>query len=289
MNTKTSLLVYAAIALLATSTSARTLTQSTYTDADIYNFALNLEYLEANFYHCAAYGTPISNNNGGPDPTGCVIGNYDSATLALAVELAGDEASHVLAIQAALGSAAIAQPAINLTAFSAAANAAFGTTLSPVFSYATANLTFLDAAFLLEDVGVTAYNGAAPLITDTTLLGNAVGIGLVEAYHAGIIRKTLYDNRATLDQYGIPVGTVIDTISAARGMLSASADSSMNSADEGITSDTTGTETETIVPSGAYHIAFSRTPAEVLAIVYLGSPSTPGGFFPNGVNGNIQG
>jgi len=52
-----------------------------------------------------------------------------------------------------IGSAAIAQPAINLTAFSAAANAAFGTTLSPVFSYATANLTFLDAAFLLEDVG----------------------------------------------------------------------------------------------------------------------------------------
>ena len=49
------------------------------------------------------------------------------------------------------------------------------------------------------------------------------------------IRKTLYDNRATIDQYGIPVGTVIDTISAARGMLSAAADSSMNSADEGIT------------------------------------------------------
>jgi len=34
---------------------------------------------------------------------------------------------------------------------------------------------------------VTAYNGAAPLITDTTLLGNAIGIGLVEAYHAGIV------------------------------------------------------------------------------------------------------
>ena len=49
------------------------------------------------------------------------------------------------------------------------------------------------------------------------------------------IRKTLYDNRATIDQYGLPVGTVIDTISAARGMLSAAADSSMNSADEGIT------------------------------------------------------
>ncbi len=50
-----------------------------------------------------------------------------------------------------------------------------------------------------------------------------------------------------------------------------------------------GTVTETLVPSGAYNIAFARTPVEVLAIVYLGSPSTPGGFFPNGVNGNIQG
>ena len=59
--------------------------------------------LQANFYHCAAYGTPITSNNGGPDPTGCVIGNYDPATLALAVELAGDETNHVLAIQAALG------------------------------------------------------------------------------------------------------------------------------------------------------------------------------------------
>lgn len=59
--------------------------------------------LQANFYHCAAYGTPITSNNGGPDPTGCVAGNYDPATLALAVELAGDESNHVLAIQAGLG------------------------------------------------------------------------------------------------------------------------------------------------------------------------------------------
>lgn len=87
--------------------------------------------------------------------------------------------------------------------------------------------------------------------------------------------------------YGVTVGMAADTISALRGNVSAMASdmTPANYADEGLM--TNGVET--IVPTGAYNIAFSRTPVEVLAIVYLGSASTPGGFFPNGVNGNIQG
>ena len=101
------------------------------------------------------------------------------------------------------------------------------------------------------------------------------------------LRKTLYDEMDTVTGYGVTVGAIADAISSLRGNVSAMASNSTppNYADEGLTTD----GVETIVPSGAYNIAFSRTPAEVLAIVYLGSASTPGGFFPNGVNGAIQG
>lgn len=59
--------------------------------------------LQANFYHCAAYGTPITNNLGGPDPTGCTMGAYSDAVHNLFVELAMDEMDHVTGIQTYLG------------------------------------------------------------------------------------------------------------------------------------------------------------------------------------------
>ncbi len=59
--------------------------------------------MQANFYHCAAYGTPITNNLGGPDPTGCTMGAYSDAVHNLFVELAMEEMDHVTGIQTYLG------------------------------------------------------------------------------------------------------------------------------------------------------------------------------------------
>ncbi len=71
---------------------------------------------------------------------------------------AQDEIAHVALLRSALGSAAVAQPLIDIgPAFVAAANAAVNATLSPPFDAYANDLLFYHAAFIFEDVGVTAY------------------------------------------------------------------------------------------------------------------------------------
>ena len=43
-----------------------------------------------------------------------------------------------------------------------------------------------------------------------------------------------------------------------------------------------------LVPQDGTGLAFSRTPPEVLAIVYGGNASQPGTFYPNGMNGYLH-
>jgi hypothetical protein len=166
------------------------------TDAQVLNFALNLEYLEAEFYLRAAFGRGLApEDTTGTGTRGGVIGGrrVDFNTPAIrqyAEEIAIDEENHVQFLRAALGAAKVARPKIDIgAAFAAAAQAAgLG---SGFDAYANEN-NFLLAAFIFEDVGVTAYKGAARLIDNKDFLEAAAGILAVEAYHAGIIRTTLF-------------------------------------------------------------------------------------------------
>jgi len=247
-------------------------------DGAILNFALNLEYLEAEFYLHATTGEGLPQRlTTGRGDRGRVVGgrqvNFKSTNIRnYAREIANDERDHVAFLRSALGSAAVARPKINLRAsFTAAAQAAGligpGDTFDP---YANEN-NFLLAAFIFEDVGVTAYKGAAPLIDNAAYLEAAAGILAVEAYHAGIIRSSLYNRGLRAEAR---------KISNARDSLDG-----RSNRDEGIG----WPMTSNIVPTDSNGIAFSRSPGQVLNIVYLdGGRAKRGGFFPEGVNGALN-
>jgi hypothetical protein len=216
-------------------------------DTDILNFALNLEYLEAEFYSMATYGSTLlelgvltSAEESGPTTGGNMVPNFGSSPLAfLATALRENEIDHVQYLRSTLGSAAVKKPAIDL--------AALGYGFSSVDS-------FLKLARQFEDVGLSAYLGAAPLISSKTYLTAAAAILATEAQHSGSLRLACIDNGVTspaVDSFDIP-----PTQSTPYDVTSSNA------------------------------LSIPRSTAQVLNIVYAGG-NCSGGFYPDGMNGVI--
>ena len=314
-------------------------------DIDVLNFALNLEYLEANFYAYAATGLPIAQGmttgtvgaNGyaqsatlaaaGPTPARAVAFT-DPVVAQYAQEIAQDELNHVNFLRGALGSLAVAQPVIDVGtsptgAFSTAARAAgiigpTSATAPTYFDPYASDENFLLGAFIFEDVGVTAYKGASPLLVNKTYLEAAAGILAVEAYHASIVRTVLYGKGMSVGGTAIPQAygggtypsrTAQPALITNAGLISDARDSLDGTTatpaanlitpnttigtdtddDQGIAAVTTGAGTRSnIAPLNANGLAYSRSAAAVLNIVYLTPQAAKsGGFFPAGMNGNI--
>lgn len=245
------------------------------TDADIFNFALNLESLEAEYYLRGTTGRGMDAADAGSAP-GAVTGGrmvpWQNADLRQFMEeVAQNELAHVRFYRRTLGPAAVSRPTIDITAGFAAAGRAAG--LGDFDPFAS-EMNFFLGGMLMEDVGVTAYKGAAPLIVNKVFLEAAAGILAVEAYHMGMARSTLY-------RMGTEARRMANAISDARDSLDGPDD-----LDQGIE---VGGRAN-IVPSNADGVAFSRTPQQVLRIVYGVDRAgvSGGGMFPNGMNGTLR-
>ncbi|MEA2191175.1 MAG: hypothetical protein QOI73_1296 [Solirubrobacteraceae bacterium] len=144
-------------ALSATPYITRALAAGSGGDVDILNYALTLEYLEAEFYTRAV----------------AQVKGLSGDEMKLAKELRDNEKEHVSALAATvkkLGGKPVSKPSLD-----------FGGAFA-------SRAAFLKTANALEDAGVSAYNGAAPMIESVDVLAAAGGIVQVEARHASLIR-----------------------------------------------------------------------------------------------------
>ncbi len=140
--------------------------------ADVLNFALNLEFLEASLY-ASVTGMAL--------PTGSAVTGaptalaLDAQTMATAVNLYTDETAHIAVLQSAisaLSGTAITPPPINLSAG------------GPI----TTQAQFLAVARQFTAVGNSAYAGSAQyLVSQTEVLTTAGQILGAEAQHLGAV------------------------------------------------------------------------------------------------------
>jgi len=255
-----------------------TFAQAENMDVAIFNFALNLEYLEAQYYTYATTGAGIPAAGVGIDGKGqqgfVTIKDNPKVSFTTPVvedyafEIAGDERSHVRFFRAALGADRVAQPAINLReSFNTLGQIVSGMPFDPFEN----EINFLVGAFIFEDVGVTAFKGAARLITNKDFLEAAAGVLAVEAYHASNIRVNLFNA-------GSEVRKLAKAISNLRRSLSGADD------DQGVGRRVNFEGRANIVPTDSNSLVYSRTTRQVLNIVYGEQGADKGLFFPNGIN-----
>ncbi|MGI4855298.1 MAG: ferritin-like domain-containing protein [Janthinobacterium lividum] len=244
-------------------------------EVDVLNFALNLEYLEATFYSYIVTGKDLDSSltGGGPAPTGTPsqITFPNQQVNDLFAEIYFDEASHVSALRTALGQLAVARPQINLAALAAISAS-----------------NYLQHARLFEDVGVTAYAGAAASLTGNNVTA-AAQILAVEGFHTGALRLLAIQLGAAyptnLAGYVPADGYDVKPADPGTVALSTAGPTTTNGGFFAtLANGTTGQSNSSL------GFAYQRTASQVLSIVY-GSAVTgtaKGAFFPNGVNGNIK-
>jgi hypothetical protein len=233
------------------------------TDTD--NFYLNLEFLLGQFYSTAIKGSSTTKGHvqsSATAKTGPVP--FSSPFISnLANEFASEQGLHVSYLQTQLGTSAVASPVISLTnGFSAVGS---GSSLGASFDPFSSDDSFLLGAFFLEELLVTATHGSAessPAVT-TGLLGN-------HCYHAGVLRTVIAQSGPSLISSANAIVTYGNNLGMGGNVLLETS---------------SGIHLAPVNPSGNLP---SRSPQQILAIIYNGTGGISQSFFPSGLNGTIH-
>ena len=239
---------------------------------DVLNFALNLEYLEANLYSIVSTGNPISATLMGTAP-GTITGSPGKLTLgtmttALMQALTEDETNHINVLRNAitsLGGTPISMPSINY-----AANGPITT---------ETQLYVLTRQFTATGNG--AYAGAAQfLISNPAILTVASQILAAEGQHLGAVNFQINTGKNAMAGTQVAID-LQDTLPNTTHYFDVFITGASNA--------NTTNQSPSLAPA--------RTTAQDLGIVYgVSTPTTltpptgvtSGGFFPKGVSGNIN-
>ncbi|KAL5996071.1 hypothetical protein ACLOJK_026144 [Asimina triloba] len=262
-------------------------------DIDKVQFALNLEHLEADFFLFGALGYGLDKvepelASGGPPPLGAQKANLDEVTKKIIEEFGYQEVGHLRAIKSTVGG--FPRPLLDLSShhFAAIFDNAFGHSLSPPFDPYANSINYLLASYVIPYVGLVAYVGTNPNINGYVSKRLLAGLLAVESGQDAVIRTLLYQRADELVKpYNYTVAEFTERVSTLRNKLA-----ECGVKDEGLlVSLPFGAENKTtsnILSADPNSVAYSRTPAEILRVVYgSGDESKPGGFLPKGGSGKI--
>jgi hypothetical protein len=262
-------------------------------DVDTLQFAVNLEFLEAEYFLWAALGYGLDHFApqlvlGGPPPIGAQKANLDSLTEKIITEFAYQEVGHLRALKKTVG--LFPRPLLDLSPhnFATLFDEAVGYKLNPPFDPYRDSLSYMLGSYVIPYMGLVGYVGANPLLNGYKTKRLLAGLLGVESGQDAVIRTYLYERaEEVVHPYNIKVAEFTIRISELRNRLA-----KCGIKDEGIiVPPQLGAENRTesnVLSANFYSISYRRTPGEILRVVYnTGNEHLAGGFYPHGGNGRI--
>ncbi|KAK2080631.1 hypothetical protein QBZ16_000485 [Prototheca wickerhamii] len=235
-----------------------------YTDADLLNFLVNTECLEAEFNSLAAFGVgmhPKLFGKASETPTGGKKADLSWDIQLWAEEVARDEIGHVRILHEALG-----------------ADGVCNVEWDPYKN----DINFILSTFALEEIGATGDKGITGLVAfngNATVVDLVGGLAQSAGYQSAADRFLLWTLRnETVPEFGKTVAEVTGAITQRRQALTGHVSVDQALVYRGGIN---------VVPTEGNGVTIARTPQQVLSILTEGASNGKGGFFPDGVNGRI--